>query len=169
MKMYHLIQQEKTTVEEVLKKLDLETPGTPWARKTNILAANYVRHLDDVYKGNWAKGFLPKELFFEILLPKHEHSLEAKVSIFPLDTPLSEVLDFYKDSDSKHAKDCMDAILYLKEKIKKEGFTTTIILSVINDTLKHVDGLHRILALMIAMQEGYEYKPVPVYLCNASI
>jgi len=168
MKSYRLLEQQKSTVEEVLKELDLETPGTPWASKTNVLAANYVRHLTEVYKDNWSKGLLPKELFFEILLPKHQHSLEDEGSIFPLDTPISKVLDFYKDSDSKYAKECMDAIVHLKEKILKEGFTTTIILAVINDTLKHVDGLHRTLALVLAMQEGYEYTPIPVYLCNAS-
>lgn len=168
MKTYHLFHQEKSTMEEVLKELDLETPDTPWARKTNILAADYARHLTEVYKNNWSKGLLPKELFYEILLSKHQHSFEDDGCIFPLDTPITHVLDFYKDNDSKYAKECMDAIVSLKEKILKEGFTTTIILAVINDILKHVDGLHRIVALVLAMQEGYEYTPIPVYLCKAS-
>jgi len=46
------------------------------------------------------------------------------------------------------------------------GFTVPIILIVINNTLKHVDGLHRLIALGLLLQEGYEYVPIPVYLCD---
>lgn len=170
MKSYRLIQQESATVDEVLKDLKLQTPGTTWAGKTNGFAADYVRHLDEVYKGNWSKGFLPKEMLFEVLLPKHKHYIEAGDGpvIFPLDTQITEALAFYKNDTSTDARECMKAILALKESIMKEGFSSTIVLAVINDTLKHVDGLHRVLALGLAIEEGYEYKPIPVYLCNAS-
>lgn len=60
MKTYHLIQQEKTTVEEVVKNLIHQTPETIWAEKTNNLAVNYVRNLSEVYKDNWYRGLLPK-------------------------------------------------------------------------------------------------------------
>src|SRR5437868_12781250 len=118
MKTYLLIKQEKTTEDEVLKDLEHQTPGTIWAGKTNNFATDYVRHLTQVYKGNWSKGFLPKELFFDILLPEHGHSIEAGAtsSIFPLDTPITKALDFYKNSNSILEKECMEAIINLIEK-----------------------------------------------------
>jgi hypothetical protein len=170
MKTYQLIQQEKTTIEEVLKDLTHLTPDTMWAGKTNHLAANYVRHLSEVYGDTWYRGFLPKELFLDILLPEHTHSIDTDVvdTIFPLDTPIIKALDFYVSSEPHNGNECMQAIHDLKEKIVKDGFTSTLTLAVINDSLKHVDGLHRALALLLAMNEGFVYKPIPVYLCNAS-
>jgi hypothetical protein len=171
MSAYTLINQEKSSLEEVVQSLIEQKSGTEWATKTNELAINYIRHLSEVYGNNWSKGLLTQESFSQILLPKHEHMIDIQpdLFIFPLDTPITKAIDHYKNNDSIYAKECLEAIHHLKDKIKKDGFTSPIVLAVINDTLKHVDGLHRLLALHLAIQEGYEYKPTPTFICNNQV
>ncbi len=164
---YNLIGQERVSVGEVVNELLTQKAGTTWAEKTNQFAINYVRDLTKAYGDSWFKGKLPEDIFNGILLPKHEHKIEQDSSfIFPLDTPVGKALDYYKNTNSLYAKECLEAIKYLKEEIRKNGFTSPIVLVVIGGTIKHVDGLHRMLALKMLLEEGFEYKPIQVYLCN---
>ena len=168
---YELINQQKATLEEVLKNLEEQKLGTDWAKETNVWAADYAKKLGQTYGDNWYKGLLPKELLREILLPQHSHEHDFEGSgdkdpnIFPLDTPLAKAGQILK-SHSYYYKNCLDLIEYLKEQIKKNSFNTSLVLAVIGGKLKHVDGLHRMIALSELIDDGYEYKPVPVYLCH---
>jgi len=170
MKKIKLINEQKVSLEEVTNNLLSQKFGTSWAEKTNQFAINYAIHLGEVYGDSWYNGFLPEELFWSILLPKHSHSDEEKDTFvfFPLDTSIKDVLKYFEKSDPNRTKECLELINYLKEEIKQKGFTSSIVIAVINGTLKHVDGLHRMIAMSILLKEGYEYKPIPVLLCDAT-
>ncbi|HEV7702274.1 MAG TPA: hypothetical protein VGO63_02430 [Candidatus Paceibacterota bacterium] len=163
-----LIDEERASIEEIVNTLLGQKNGSVWAKKTNQDAINYAKHLGEVYGDNWYKGFLPKEFLFDILLPEHGHEKreEDGTVFFPLDTPPVSALELLKNLSGEQTRECRELVNYLKQEIKKDGFTSSIVLAVINDTLKHVDGLHRILALASLLQEEYEYKPVPVFLCD---
>lgn len=70
---FNLINEEKSSLEEVVNHLGQQKSGTAWATKTSDLATNYAKHLGKVYGDSWYKGLLPKELFDEIVLPNHGH------------------------------------------------------------------------------------------------
>lgn len=164
----NLIDEQKASLEEVTNNLLAQKFGTAWAERTNQFAIDYVIHLGGVYGDVWHKGFLPEEFFTSILLPKHGHSekeLDGTV-FFQVDTSVKDAIMHLKNVDPSRAKECLEAIHHLKEEIKQKGFTSSIVLAVINGTLKHVDGLHRMIALAILLEEGYQYKPIPVFLCD---
>lgn len=89
-------------------------------------------------------------------------------TFFPDNTSVSNVPAYYKNApaDYDYTKDCLDLIEYLKQEIKSGGFTSTVVLVVIDNNLKHVDGFHRLVALSLLLEEGYEYTPIPVFLCR---
>ena len=160
--------EEKVSVDQVNQNLLGLEFGTAWAEKTNGFAIKYIEHLTEVYGDSWYKGFLPEESFWNILLPKHGHSMEEKddMVFFPIDTPLKDAVKKIKEIDSMRTKECLNNINYLKEEIKRDGFTSNIVLVVINNTLKHVDGLHRLIAYAMLLEEGQQYKSIPVFLCD---
>jgi len=161
---FNLINEQKSSLEEVVTHLDQQKAGTAWATKTNDLATNYAKHLGEVYGDSWYKGLLPKELFLEIVLPNHGHYEDKH--LFPDNTPVSEVLAYYRNAPLDYTKDCLDLIQYLKQEILSNGFTSTLVLVVIDNKLKHVDGFHRLVALSLLLNEGYEYQPIPAFLCR---
>jgi len=164
----NLIDEKKASLEEVTNNLLAQKTGTKWSEKTNQLAINYILHLGEVYGDVWYSGFLPEEHFLDILLPSHPHSMTNENLFFPLDTPVKEAYDLMEKFDTEHAKECKELINYLKEDIKKNGFTSSIVLAVINGTLKHVDGLHRMIAYSLLLKEGYPYKPIHIFLCDST-
>ncbi|MEX2052397.1 MAG: hypothetical protein WD991_01720 [Candidatus Paceibacterota bacterium] len=164
----NLIQESKSSLQDVVDSLTEQKNGTPWAEKTNQLAINYIIQLGDVYGDSWYKGFLLKETFLEILLPKHGHSMTEETVFFPLDTTIEDASECYKNIDSSPKQECWDAINYLKEDIRKNGFNSSLVVVVIGDKLKHVDGLHRMIALYLLTKEGFDYKSIPVFLCDSS-
>jgi hypothetical protein len=164
-----LIDQEKVSLDQVTQNLLVQEFGTEWAEKTNGFAVKYIEHLTEVYGDCWYKGFLPKEYLWQILLPKHPHLIkhdDDTVFFFPIDTPVKEATNLLMNVNPELTKECIANINYIKEGIQKNGFTSSIVLAVINDTLKHVDGLHRMIALAMLLEEGYQYKPIPVFLCD---
>jgi hypothetical protein len=165
-----LLEEQKSNMEEIVSSLLQQKSGTQWAEKTNQLAIDYAKHLGEVYGDNWYKGFLSQDSFYNILLPKHGHSekeLDGMV-FFPLDTSVKDAVRYFQESAPERSRECLKLINYLKEEIRKDGFTSSIVVAVINGTLKHVDGLHRIIALAFLLNEGYEYKPIPVFLCDST-
>lgn len=164
----NLIDEKKVSLEEVTNNLLAQKFETNWAEKTNHLAINYAIHLGEVYGEVWHSGFLPEEFFMDILLPSHPHSLIKENLFFPIDTPVRDAYDFIEKFDTEHAKECKELINYLKEEIKQKGFTSSIVLVVIDGKLKHVDGLHRMIAYYLLLQEGHPYKPIPVFLCDST-
>ncbi len=165
----NLTNETKASLQEVIASLAEQKSGTVWAQITNEYAIAYAKKLGEVYGDSWRKGLLPRELLTQVLLPHHGHSLgEGKDDIlfFPIDTPLTEALPYIENFNTKESLDCLSLIKYLKEEIKKNGFQSNIVLVTICGQLKHVDGLHRMLALWSLLNEGYDYSSVPVYLCD---
>jgi hypothetical protein len=167
-KNYSLILEDKSSLEEVVTHLTEQKLGTAWAEKSNGWAIDYIKHLGEVYGDSWYTGFLPKNLFMEILVPKHNHSEHPEDGnlLFPDDTPILKTCEYYKHPTPGYSQDCLELISYLRNEIHKQGFNTNVVLAVINGTLKHVDGLHRMIALSLLLEEVYEYKPIPVFLCD---
>ncbi len=164
----NLIDEKKASVEEVTNSLLAQKFGTNWAEKTNQFAIDYVIHLAEVYGDCWYQGFLPEEFFLDILLPSHPHSLVKENLFFPIDTPVKDAFMLLNKFDTDYARDCKELINYLKEEIRQKEFNLSVVLVVINGTLKHVDGLHRMIALSLLLKEGYKYKPIPVFLCDST-
>jgi hypothetical protein len=166
----NLIDEEKVSLEEVTNNLLAQKFGTSWAERTNQFAIDYAIHLGQVYGDSWYKGFLPEEFFWDIMLPKHGHSEKEKdgTVFFPIDTPIKDIHKYFENTEPERTKECLELIHYLKEEIKQKGFTSNIVLVVINGTLKHVDGLHRMIAISLLLKEGYPYKPIPVFLCDST-
>ncbi len=163
-----LIDGQKVSLKDVTDSLLVQKEGTTWAAKTNQYAINYAIHLGEVYGDNWYKGFLAEEFFSQILLPKHGHSdkeLDDRV-FFPTDTPVFRALEILQEMKDGRGSECLELIKYLKGEIKKDGFTHSIVLAKINGVLKHVDGLHRMLAMAMLLKEGNAYKEIPVFLCD---
>lgn len=165
-----LVKEAKSSTEEVVASLIEQKSGTLWAEKTNQLAINYVKHLTSVYGDVWYKGFLPEKFFLNILLPKHGHSEKEldDMVFFPIDTPIKDAYAYFKKIDTPLSQECLELINNLKKDIEQNGFTSRVVLAVINGSLKHVDGLHRLIALSMLLEEGYEYRPIPVFLCDAT-
>ncbi len=165
----NLLHEVKSSLEEVVNSLLKQKHGTPWAEKTNHYAIAYAEKLGEVYGDVWYKGSLPEEFFSHILLPKHGHSDKETddTAFFPSDTAVDNAITEIKNSN-KNTKDCLELINYLKENIQIDGFKTSIVLVVINEELKHVDGLHRMIALSMLLKEGHVYTPIPVFLCNST-
>lgn len=161
---FNLIDEQKSSLEKVVAHLDQQKSGTAWAIKTNDLATNYAKHLGEVYGDSWYKGLLPKELFDEIVLPNHGHYEDKH--LFPDNTSVLDVPAYYKNAPTDYTKDCLGLIEHLKQEIKSNGFTSTVVLVVIDNKLKHVDGFHRLVALSLLLDEGYEYQPIQVFLCR---
>ena len=168
--MINLINEKKVSFDEVIKSLNKQKSDTSWAEKTNDFAINYAQHLTEVYGDVWYSGFLPLEYFLNILLPKHVHHISNEntddILQFPEDTTVKDATNLIKSPKSIYANDCLKSIDYLKEKILETGFISNIVLVVIDGKIKHVDGLHRMIALALLFEDGYKYKPIEVFLCR---
>lgn len=164
-----LLGAEAISTDAVIAALHEQKRGTDWAGKTNVYAENRVRELSKKYGEVWLKGLLPRELFMTIVVPKHAHTLEEPTApiIFPEHTHVGETVKYYHHSHSDAAAECLELVCELKEKIISNGFTSTITLVFEKEELHHVDGLHRMIALAHLLEEGYEYSPIPVFLCDS--
>lgn len=162
----NLINEQSSSLEEVTNNLLAQKFGTSWAEKTNQFAINYAIYLGEVYGDSWYKGFLSEEFFLDILLPSHNHTLIKDNPFFPIDTPIKDAYSLIEKFNTESARECKELINYLKEEIRQNGFTSDIVLVVIDGAIKHVDGLHRMIAYSLLLKEGYPYKPIPVFLCD---
>lgn len=167
---FELIAEKKIIASDVIFSLLNRSESSNWAKRTNHFAVNYIKNLTEIYGESWYSGLLPKEYFFSILLQKHGHienEVDNNILLFPSDTSVSDAIVYYKNPHPTYPINCLTLINNLKENIKINGFTSDIILVVIDGKLKHVDGLHRIIALGILLEEGYEYTPVSTFICKA--
>ena len=159
---------QRVTSAQVREVLGREAEDYGWSKKTHDLMMAYVGKLTEVYGESWYVGVLSRDQFFSILLPEHRHNFEEKKGYpvsFPLDTSLADAVTLYKECPERFAKECYEHIAQLKEKIHAEGFKTTVALVVIDGLLKHVDGLHRLIALGSLLDEGVAYEPIGVFVC----
>lgn len=163
-KRYNLLDAKASSLSEVVAELNRQKTGSSWAQFTNDWAITQVMDTTQVHGDFWYKGLLPKEMFSDILFPEHYHKLPDGSYIFPPNTLITEALAYYAKADQLYIHECIEHLAYLKSQIQSNGFTTAVVLAVINGELRHHDGLHRLLALMMLLKEGYEYRPIPVFL-----
>ena len=161
-----LIDEIKTSINDVLESLVKHKNDTEWSARTTHFAIEHITGFKKEYKKDCKKGFLSENAFFDILLPLHGHmeDLATGIVLFPSDVTINKALECYKNPDPKYTKECSNQILLLKDQIRENGFTSEIIIELVDGNLRHIDGLHRMIALGLLLEEGYKYKPVPVYL-----
>jgi hypothetical protein len=157
-----LINEERSSLEEVIQTLEKQKSGSSWAEATNHWSVAYAQTLNGHNGDAWYKGLLSESDFQSIQMPAHGHGQGDEI-FFKLGTTANKAKEYFKDVRSPVGQECFNLILSLKEKIKKEGFTSTIALAVQNGIPGHLDGVHRILALSMLLDEGVEYKPIPVF------
>jgi len=160
-----LISMEESSTKDVLGSLAKHENDTEWSKKTTHFAISYLKKFESEYK-IVSKGFLSKELLFDIILPSHGHmeDLATGIILFPENVTLKEALEYYKKPNPKYTKDCSDWVLFLKDQIKQSGFTSAIIIESVDGKIRHIDGLHRMMALGLLLGEDYQYEPIPAYL-----
>lgn len=167
----NLINKNKSSRDDVVLSLLKLKNKSAWEEKTNHYSVEYVDRLTKTYGNVWYYGNLPQEFFLDILLPKHGHTEEKNIDIllFDVDTSVRDAIEYFKNVNPNYSKDCLSLIGYLKEEIRNKGFISEIVLYVVDGKLKHVDGLHRMIALGLLLEEGYKYEPIPVFLCDPRV
>lgn len=162
---YYLLNERSAELDEVIKELDLEKLDTDWAKFTNQWAIDLATDLTQETGQAWYYGLLQENLLGQVLLPIHHHDL---VTTFYDNTTLAHACKTVKRRENQ-GTNCVSLITYLKDQIKLSGFSSRLILAVINGDLRHVDGLHRMIALQQLLDEGYNYTPVETYLLRKAI
>lgn len=160
-----LANEETVSIQDVITSLVKHKDDTEWSAKTTHFAIDHIKKFESEYDGS-VKGLLSKEYFLDILLPFHGHMEDfvTGILLFPDNVSVKEALRYCKNPDPKYTKNCSDYILLLKDQIKNNGFTSEIIIELVDGKLRHIDGLHRMIALSLLLEDGYEYKPIPVYI-----
>ena len=163
--LYFLIHNEETSVKDVLASLVEHENDTDWSAKTTHFAISHIKEFEKKYY-DCVRGFLPKELFLDTILPFHGHmkDFETGILLFPDNISVKNALEYCKKPNLKYTKECADMILFLKDQIKNNRFTSEVTIESVDGKLRHIDGLHRMIALGLLLEEGYEYKPIPVYV-----
>jgi hypothetical protein len=160
-----LINEKKSSTKEVLRYLADHKYDTEWSTLTTHFAVDYINRFEDKYS-SCVRGFLQKDLFLDILLPYHGHMEDfvTGIVLFPEDTSVKIALDYYKTPNPCYSKECLNHILFLKDKIKKDGFTSEVIVELVDGRLKHINGLYRMVALGLLLEEDDKHTSIPVYL-----
>lgn len=160
-----LIKEEASSVKDVLASLAEHKNDTEWSTRTTHFAISHIKEFEKEYDDYCVKGFLSKKFFLDILLPSHGHmeDLRTGILLFPENVSVKEALEYYKTQDQRYTKDCSRCILLLKDQIRNNGFTSRITIELVDGKLRHVDGLHRMVALSLLLEEGYN-DPIPVYV-----
>lgn len=167
--MFHLINQQPSSCEEAVRLLKNDSSPTEWSRITSAWAVSLVEKFTQEFGDRWSKGSLPEDFFFDILLPEHAHCFaktEDVQTTFGDNTSLLEAVRLFVEHPDQFFLECVDHITHLQEKIRTHGFTSAVHLVIVDGKLKHVDGLHRLIALGSLVKSGYRYEPIPVLVCN---
>lgn len=161
-----LINEKKVSIKDVIASLLKHKDDTEWSLKTTHFAIDHIKEFESEYNDRCVRGLLSREYFLNILLPFHGHmeDFATGILLFPDNVSVKETMEYCKKPDPKYTKNCSDYILLLKDQIKNDGFTSEITIELVGGKLRHVDGLHRMIALGLLLEDGYEYKPVPVYI-----
>ena len=161
-----LTNKEVTSIKDVIASLVKHKDDTEWSAKTTHFAIDHIKEFENEYSGGCVKGLLGKEHFLNIVLPFHGHmeDFTTGILLFPDNVSVKEALEYYKKPDPRYTKSCFDYILLLKDQIKNKGFTSEIIIELFDGKLRHIDGLHSMIALSLLLEDSYEYKPIPVYI-----
>lgn len=161
-----LTNEEAVSIQDVITSLVKHKDDTEWSAKTTHFAIDHIKEFENAYNDRCVKGLLSKEYFLDVLLPFHGHMEDFKTGIllFPDNVSVKEAIEYCKNPHPKYTKNCSDYISFLKDQIKNNGFTSEITIELVDGKLSHIDGLHRMIALSLLLEDGYEYKPVPVYI-----
>lgn len=135
---------------------------TEWSKLTKHFLLDYLKS----NKFYCLKTKLKTSFLKNVLLPKHGHlkDYETGIILFPNNITVKEAIYAYKNPPLNYTSECQDLILFFKKEIKENGFTKEIILEKKENKLVHVDGLHRMIALSLLIEEGFECKNIPIFL-----
>lgn len=155
-----LIDETKIKITEIVDELLRQRLGTRWAHETNEWAIDYIKKLTNQNGNHWYKGLLSKEQLMKVHLPFHKHD----VSCFTIGINVEQAKECYKtlpETDS-----CLRQVNHMKTEIRENGFKSVITLEIAEGEMNHIDGLHRMLAVALLIDEGFDYQPIPVFLYN---
>jgi hypothetical protein len=149
------------SIEEIIDTIN-KNLTTEWSKKTRPYLLNYLRS----YKFYCLRTKLKTSLLKDVLLPKHGHlkDYETGIILFPNNVTVEEAVCAYKNPPQDYTEECSDLILFFKEQIKTNGFIKEIIIEKSGNKLFHVDGLHRMIALSILIEEGFNCESIPIFL-----
>lgn len=165
-----LLQWQKVSSDEVIEDTKQRKFATAWSQRTNDSVVNYLGYLTEQYQESWYQGFLDQETFLSIRLPKHSHVMIESAQdhvLFPEECTVGQSGEYFRNADPVLDKHCVELIGLLKEEIRNEGFITNLIIKRDSEGLHHVDGLHRMVALCLLLEEGWSGGPIPVFLFDS--
>lgn len=152
------------TAQEVKAIMEQESQDSAWAQETLKFVLSTIDECEEKPNPTWWMDQLGVEGFAKIKLPEHRHEIAEEPTqpiSFPDDTPVSEAVRRLVETPEVFANNCAQHIHAISESILQNGFTSTLMLEKKTDGLYHLDGLHRLLALQLAIEKGLELESVP--------
>lgn len=158
---FSIKKKEIILIDEIINTTN-DSLTTEWSKLTKHFLLDYLKS-SEFY---CVKTKLKTSFLKNILLPKHGHlkDYETGIILFPNNVTVQEAVDDYKKPPQNYTNECKDLILFFKKEIKEKGFIKEIILERKENKLVHVDGLHRIIALYLLIEEGFKCKNIPIFL-----
>lgn len=154
-------------VKEIMRK---ESEDSPWATQTLRFVLSTIDECEEKLNPTWWMEDLAAQELEKIFLPEHRHEISDEPTepiSFPDDTPVSEAIRRLMETPEVYSVKCKDHIESLSEAILQDGFTSTLMLEQKAEGLYHLDGLHRLLALQLAIERGLKLESVPCIFFKA--
>ncbi len=130
---------------KVLESLHRENSGS----KSNTWAENRLKQADGLCRGKWALTILDTADIANIVLPAHRHGIELVPDSGLAVSAAAEVL---RSLPSKQSMlECWENICSHRE---RDFVQSHIFLESVDGCLKHLDGLHRLLAWVLFERKG---------------
>jgi hypothetical protein len=132
---------DKVDTQQVVDRYKLEHRG-PEGREESIRC---LEKLSKEHEGNWVKVLISRKDTLGVRLPEHKH--DASVNLCENGIPVSVAAKRFKQAVlSNEPAECLDRI---RSQEKRDFSRTCLFLQFQDNTLRHVDGLHRLLAYAI--------------------
>ncbi|MDG1949857.1 MAG: DUF6309 family protein [bacterium] len=152
------------TAQGVKDLMSKEAEGSAWASETLKYALSTVDECEEKPNPTWWIGSVTPKDLGDIQLPEHRHDLSEEPTepiSFPDDTAVTEAIRRLKESPELYANICKSHVESLSESMLVDGFTSRLMLEEKTNGHYHLDGLHRLLALELAIQKGMNIETIP--------
>jgi Family of unknown function (DUF6309) len=147
------ILKEDVLFDEILQRYEAE--NRDW--KGYAIGLEYLTAANRRCQDRWTLVLLSGADISSVMLPSHNHPIEV---IPPSGLSVSEAVQRLKQLPKDLVPDCWERICGIKE---RDFSKMHIALEIENGILKHVDGVHRLLAYML-FEKNQE---VPAYVAGA--
>ncbi|MCA9375945.1 MAG: hypothetical protein KC925_02680 [Candidatus Doudnabacteria bacterium] len=156
-----------TSLQDVMFDLQKTAPESTWATRSLGWTTQAIAELTDAgFTQWWYVPAFPVSALQTLVLPEHRH-LVSEVLPAPLfgdGTTGTKAVETYKAQRDSYVPECMNLIASLEESIRTQGFTTSLTLKWENEMASHIDGLHRIIALLSTYSATHNPTTVPTYI-----